>query len=76
MSRSFRKNPINKFNDAVMKRKANRSIRRSLKSGNIEEIEDGSFYKKIFNSYNISDYTYRYFSEDDDNQYKIESLRK
>ena len=69
MSRSFKRTPTIKSNDSVTKRKVNKSIRRSSKSRNIEDIEDGSFYKKINNIYDVSDYTNKYFSEDDNIYY-------
>lgn len=75
MSRSYRKNPVNKYNDTSMKKAANRKIRRTFKE-NPEEIQDGNSYKKEFSSYNISDYTYKYYDYDDDYEYKIKSLRK
>ena len=59
MSRSFKKNPV--FKDSTRKgatyksgkQIANRTVRRKL------DIPKGSGYKKMFCSYNISDYSFR-----------------
>jgi hypothetical protein len=51
MSRSYRA-PIAKDQSTAAKRVANKIIR------NTGEIADGSAYKRVFNSWNISDYAF------------------
>lgn len=51
MSRSFKKNWCSKDNDSKMKKFANRKVRNYD-----DEIQNGKSYRKIFCSYNISDY--------------------
>ena len=60
MSRSFKKNPIWNQNRKGTKRSANKKVRKYLKTNiisdiKIQEIADGSAYKKIYDSYDISD---------------------
>lgn len=54
MSRSRKKTPIIKDRVPGMKRLANKKIRRHS-----EEIPKGKGYKKLFESYDISDYYFR-----------------
>jgi len=65
MSRSFRKNLIitdgqkkksGSVGRSYNKRQANRRIR---SKGTTEEIPDGKYYKKEFNSWDICDYKFR-----------------
>ncbi len=51
MSRSYRKFPMRKFNRSGMKTIASRKVRRYK-----GEIQNGNSYKKIFNSWDISDF--------------------
>jgi len=53
MSRSYKKNPYIKDGSAKAKRFANKKVRRYK-----EDIPDGKFYRKIFDPYNISDWSY------------------
>ena len=59
MSRSYKKNSIIKENsrgsNKLRKRIANKAVRRHK-----GELNDGAQYKKIYNSYNISDYSFSY----------------
>jgi len=62
MSRSYKKNPgwAGKSRWAkIDKRFANKSVR------NTEEVPNGKGYRKIYDSYNIRDYNFRYFSKKD-----------
>lgn len=62
MSRSHKKNPIIK-DKTGMKKYANRKVRRYKK-----EIPNGTSYKQLFNSYDISDFSFSYTY----NEYKKE----
>ena len=54
MSRSYKKNPVCKDpNNRYMKRFANKTVRHSM------SVPDGKAYRKFFQSYNISDYSFR-----------------
>ena len=59
MSRSYKKHSIIKANsrgsNKLRKRIANKAVRRHK-----GELNDGAQYKKIYNSYNISDYSFSY----------------
>lgn len=59
MSRSYKKNPIIKDKTKGMKQIANRKVRNY--NG---DLANGSSYKKIFQSYDISDYSFRTTYED------------
>lgn len=62
MSRSYKKTPIFKCNTRQGKKLANQRVRAYLKRGG--EIANGNAYKKVFQSYNISDYeTYETLNE-------------
>ena len=52
MSRSFKKTPIEKFNCSFAKKMAKRKVRRT------EEVFSGGYYKKVFDSYDICEFTY------------------
>lgn len=54
MSRSYKKNPIIKDRNKRMKQIANRKVRNYN-----ENIASGNAYKKIFQSYDICDYSFR-----------------
>jgi hypothetical protein len=54
MSRSYKKSPVFKDRRKSGKRFANKSVRKYSK-----KIQSGRAYKKIFCSYNISDYSFR-----------------
>lgn len=58
MSRSYKKVPIVKSGkrNNKMKRIANRSIRQ-------KDLPNGSAYKKAFESYNISDWKFRFWGD-------------
>lgn len=59
MSRSYRKTPILKETGKKKKRTlANRKVRRKLNNPNYE-LADGRAYKKVFESWDISDYVTR-----------------
>lgn len=64
MSRSYRKFPMRKFNRSGMKKVANRRVRRYK-----GEIADGKDYKKVFNSWDISDYCWFKTKEDAINEW-------
>ena len=54
MSRSYKKSPVCKDpNNKYMKRFANKTVRHSM------SVPDGKAYRKFFQSYNISDYSFR-----------------
>ena len=71
MSRSFRKNPRATDYNKGMKNKANRKVR------HIDDIPNGSAYKKLFESWNISDFSFdcswNYLWE---NYYKYKDMTK
>ena len=53
MSRSYKKSPVCKDqNNRFMKRFANKTVRHSM------SVPDGKAYRKFFQSYNISDYSF------------------
>jgi hypothetical protein len=52
MSRSRKKHPVRKDHNKGMKRIANRIIRRTL------DIPNGKAYRKVFESWNISDWNF------------------
>lgn len=54
MSRSYKKNPIIKDKNKGMKKHANKKVRR-----NSLEIPSGKAYRKVFDSYDISDFLFR-----------------
>ena len=54
MSRSYKKNPIVKDRNKGMKQIANRKVR-NYKG----DLANGKAYKKVFESYDISDYAFR-----------------
>ena len=54
MSRSYKKHPIVKDHCKGMKEIANRHLRRK----GLEEIPNNKGYKRLFNSYNISDFKF------------------
>lgn len=56
MSRSFKKSKIVKDSTKGMKRLANHRVRSYFKSG--KEISSGKSYRKVFCSYDISDYKF------------------
>jgi hypothetical protein len=53
MSRSFKKEKIVKDHNKGMKQFANKKVRCS------DDIPSGNSYKKVFNSWDISDYSFR-----------------
>ncbi|MDV7713657.1 hypothetical protein PSH12_13730 [Enterococcus casseliflavus] len=56
MSRSFRKFPRNKYNNRHMKKAFNRGLRRKINNGLFDEyLLSGSDYRKVYNSYDISE---------------------
>jgi hypothetical protein len=59
MSRSFKK-PVfkdtNRFKN-FFKRQANKRARK-------KELSDGNFYKKVYNQYNINDFTFKEFNRE------------
>lgn len=54
MSKSYKKTPIVKDKNKGMKNLANRKVRRSA-----DYISNGKYYRKMFQSYDISDYLFR-----------------
>ncbi|MBO7079427.1 MAG: hypothetical protein J6W64_06420 [Bacilli bacterium] len=65
MSRSYRKTPIIKDNGRSkksMKRIANSRVRTLVKNG--EDIGNGGYYKKYFESWEIADFVNRWSKED------------
>jgi hypothetical protein len=54
MSRSRKKHPIRKDHCKGEKREANRKVRRTL------DVSDGKAYRKIYESWDISDWRYRW----------------
>lgn len=75
MSRSFKHNPVRKeVRKKFNKRIANKKVRKSL------DIPDGRSYRKVYDTYNISDYRVSYFTKEhkrifynyhNDNRYKL-----
>lgn len=65
MSRSYRKVPLTQDSNYKHsgKRFANKKVRRYLKD--VENDLSFSVYKKVYESWNISDYTWGYFSYQD-----------
>lgn len=59
MSRSFKKEPVLKIINKTNKRKANKKVRRYNK-----DISNGSYYKKIYSSYDIIDYSIRFTKDE------------
>ena len=56
MSRSFRKFPRNKHNKSYIKKAFNRGLRRKINNGLFDEYSlSGSDYRKVYNSYDISE---------------------
>lgn len=55
MSRSYKKVPIIKDRNPYCKKCANKKVRK-------EEIDDGSNYKKVYESYNICDYKFSLYN--------------
>lgn len=58
MSRSYKKTAGWKDHNKSSKKFASRKARRR-----INDLQDGSMYKKIYNQYNICDYKWLYFSK-------------
>ena len=56
MSRSYKKSKVVKDSTKGMKKLANRKVRSYLKRG--KELSDGKGYKKVFESYDISDWKF------------------
>jgi hypothetical protein len=59
MSRSFKCNPVRKkvkkrFNKCM----ANKKVRKTI------DISNGRSYRRVYNTYNISDYRVSYFTDD------------
>lgn len=54
MSRSYKRNPVVKDSNRGMKNCANRKVRRCT-----TDLKDGGSYRKVFCSYDISDYSFR-----------------
>lgn len=52
MSRSYKKNPYYKDHNRGMKQCANRTVRNTF------DVPNGNAYKKVFCSYDISDYSF------------------
>lgn len=53
MSRSYKKNPfVKEKNKRYWKRQANRRVRKT-------NCANGGFYKKLYNSWNITDWRFR-----------------
>ena len=59
MARSYKKHPVVKDNSGGMKAVANRKVRRILKQNLNLDVADGNAYRKLFNSWDISDWCFR-----------------
>ncbi len=70
MSRSHKKHPIHKDHSKDGKKFANKAVRQYLK--HLEKGLCGKWYRKIFNSYNLTDWVYRATDE----YWKIKFSRK
>ncbi|MDR0273018.1 MAG: hypothetical protein LBI27_06855 [Clostridiales bacterium] len=57
MSRSYKKNPVIKDYNAGMKTMANRKVRRVMKQRLKTKIANGNAYRKLFNPWDISDWS-------------------
>jgi hypothetical protein len=55
MSDSFKHNPVFKDRNPFMKKLANKNLRKK----GLEEVPNGKGYKKLFDSWSISDYKFR-----------------
>lgn len=65
MSRSYRKTPILKESGKKKKRTfANRKVRRKLNSDLDYTLANGKAYKKVFESWDITDYVFRLTKEE------------
>jgi hypothetical protein len=67
MSRSYKKYPIVKDHNKGAKQLANKKVRRFLK--NFELLIKGTWYKRIFNQYDITDWIY--FPWDEESKIKF-----
>lgn len=63
MSRSYKKQPVYKATISYGKKISNRIVRRKLKYLDIGSSKC-NIYKKLFNSYNVCDYKFRYTEQD------------
>lgn len=57
MSRSRKKHPIHKDHSINGKRLANKTVRRFIKK--LESVPEGKWYRRIYDSWNITDWVYR-----------------
>ena len=61
MSRSYKKHPSWSSDGSAWKRYSKRQASKAVRRSTI--VADGRFYKKLYNSYDIVDYKYVWFSE-------------